>query len=172
MSLYAFTILIATAALVVGLPAYLVIRWKFDWLRERVCPRELLLIESSEERARAHRCGGKAFLRQRTTWIAMIGYSVALCALAFALSAFTSQSGGLGVGGKIILRIGVPLLLIPLMIARFRKWMQLFLREYLNDHGIPICQNCGYDLRGLVSGGCPECAWAFEGKKAPNEKCQ
>lgn len=29
--------------------------------------------------------------------------------------------------------------------------------EALNNRGIPVCMNCGYDLRGQVEPRCPEC---------------
>ncbi len=28
-----------------------------------------------------------------------------------------------------------------------------------HPHAVPICDNCGYDLTGNVSGACPECGW-------------
>jgi hypothetical protein len=49
---------------------------------------------------------------------------------------------------SIILCVVLPLHLIPLMAARYRKWMRVYLREYLNTHEIPICRKCGYNLRG------------------------
>lgn len=42
----------------------------------------------------------------------------------------------------------------------YRKPVQLALRKLLNDRGIPICMECGYDLRGLPEPRCPECGTA------------
>lgn len=42
---------------------------------------------------------------------------------------------------------------VPLYGSRLRK----FLRETLRSRGVPICADCGYDLRGQSSQRCPEC---------------
>jgi hypothetical protein len=39
----------------------------------------------------------------------------------------------------------------------FRRPIQRALRRELVSQGVPICIPCGYDLRGNVSGRCPEC---------------
>lgn len=44
----------------------------------------------------------------------------------------------------------------------FRTPVRRSLREDLVCKGVPICVNCGYDLRGLEEPRCPECGEAFD----------
>lgn len=46
-----------------------------------------------------------------------------------------------------------------------------YLREQLVAKGVPICIDCGYDLRGQVDPRCPECGAAFDPKliKRPSD---
>ncbi|MDM8006961.1 MAG: hypothetical protein QUV05_12555 [Phycisphaerae bacterium] len=46
----------------------------------------------------------------------------------------------------------------------WRKPCQRYLREQLAAKGVPICIECGYDLRGQVDPRCPECGTAFDPK--------
>jgi hypothetical protein len=39
----------------------------------------------------------------------------------------------------------------------WRQAYRRFLRQRLNEMGIPICMKCAYDLTGNTSGVCPEC---------------
>jgi hypothetical protein len=48
----------------------------------------------------------------------------------------------------------------------FRRPIQRDLREQLAKRGVPICIPCGYDLRGSVSGRCPECGAPSSGAAA------
>lgn len=41
-----------------------------------------------------------------------------------------------------------------------RRSMQQTLRAELRRRGVPVCQQCGYDLRGQVEPRCPECGTA------------
>ncbi len=43
-----------------------------------------------------------------------------------------------------------------------RDEIQRDLRGQLLDIGVPICLECGYDLRGQVEPRCPECGQPFE----------
>lgn len=38
------------------------------------------------------------------------------------------------------------------------------LREQLVERGLPVCLECGYDLRGQIDPRCPECATPFDEK--------
>jgi hypothetical protein len=173
-----FAIVIAVIALVVGLSTYALLRWKADWIRVRVLPREILFIDSAEERFRVQRCAGKALLRQRSTWIAFIAYCVVSSVLDLTLRELiiADTYGGrwpvVDVGTAIISRLVIPFSLAPLLFLWLRRWMRVYLREYLNDHGMPICRNCGYDLRGDVSGTCSECGTAFDEKDAADDESQ
>lgn len=43
----------------------------------------------------------------------------------------------------------------------YRKPLQGFLREKLNQIGVPTCLACGYDIRALTARRCPECGRPF-----------
>ena len=141
-----------------------IIRWQRHFFMRRMCPGELFFLESIDERNRVGDLGYTAFLKLWRTWITLLIYSAALALPSYALSEWlgtAAQRGQVSLAGArfaVLLPVIGQMFLIPLMCARYRKWMRAYLRRYLNDHGIPICQNCGYDLRGLVSRVCPECA--------------
>ena len=42
----------------------------------------------------------------------------------------------------------------------FRRPIRQHLRRQLNDAGVPVCMQCGYNLAGNTSGRCPECGTA------------
>jgi len=44
----------------------------------------------------------------------------------------------------------------------FREPLQRSLREQLVSRGVPICLECGYDLRGQTTPRCPECGTAYD----------
>lgn len=52
--------------------------------------------------------------------------------------------------------------LVELWLLR-RRALRL-LRERLIWLGVPVCGNCGYDLRGQTEPRCPECGWGFDPK--------
>jgi len=177
MSVTLITIIIAGVVVSVAF----ILRWQRHFVVVRISPREILFLESVEERYRVHGRGLNAFLRHRSTWIAFITYAVALAvpsvlASAGLMTIAVTRVGQWSVTGVILAAILCavipPLYLIPLMYARYRRWMRVFLRDYLNDRGIPICENCGYDLRGQVNPRCPECGTAFDGKNAVDDKGQ
>jgi len=159
--------LVVMIALVAVLSVAVILRWQRDLIIPRICPREMLFLDGIEERRRVHGRGLNAFLRHRSTWLGFIAYAVGLTVLSLGLAGLTiavsrvGQWSGTGVKLAAILCAVIPLHLIPLMYVRYREWMRVFLRQYLNDHGIPVCQGCGYDLRGQVHPRCPECGREF-----------
>lgn len=171
------TLAIITVAVVLVVAFSL--RWQRDSLIVCICPREILILKSVEERHRVHGRGLNAFLRHRSTWIAFISYAVAITVLSLGTAGLTiaatraGQWRATGVEVAAILCAVIPLFLIPLLYARYRKWMRVYLRQYLNDKGIAICRNCGYDLRGQVNPRCPECGAVFESKwEKTGKRCQ
>jgi hypothetical protein len=64
----------------------------------------------------------------------------------------------------------VPILLGPVQVLGFafgfqwawRKPMRRHLRRRLVALGVPVCLECGYDLRGQTEARCPECGAAFD----------
>jgi hypothetical protein len=53
---------------------------------------------------------------------------------------------------------GAAVFFVYLAAARRRR----FLRKLLREEGVIICLHCGYDLRGLTEGRCPECGHSFD----------
>jgi hypothetical protein len=51
-----------------------------------------------------------------------------------------------------------------------RKGVTRSAREYLNAHDVPVCLMCGYNLKGNLSGICPECGHPEQKKRAEKEK--
>ena len=50
-----------------------------------------------------------------------------------------------------------------LMVGQFWFWrhhIRKHVRQRLLEAGVPVCQTCGYDLRGQVDPRCPECGAA------------
>jgi len=164
-------ILLITTGVV--LTCTMILRWKRDAFIVLAGPSEILLIESKAERRRVYSEGKIAFLKKRSTWIAFIGYAVALGVLSVVVSAGLSTMADTRVGASSVIGAKLAaklcalipaLFLFPIMWVRDRRWMRVYLRQYLNDHGIPICQNCGYDLRGQGTPRCPECGTPSNGK--------
>ena len=60
-------------------------------------------------------------------------------------------------GGAIVAAIAGGLFW-PAKLRRDRRLRHRF-REYLSEHGVALCVQCGYDLRGQVEPRCPECGW-------------
>ena len=155
---------ITMVALGVLLSACFILRWQRHFIMRWICPSEIFLLESVEERNHVCDRGYIAFLKHWRTWITFVMYSAALALTLHTLSGFiiavtrVGQWSSTGVKLAVILcTVGPWLLLIPLMFAMYRKWMRAFLREYLNEHGIAVCRSCGYDLRGQAHPLCPEC---------------
>jgi len=166
--------LVVMITTVAALSGAVILWWQRDLIIRLICPCELLCLDRIEERRRVHGRGLNAFFRHQSTWIAFIAFAVGLTALSLGLAGltiFVSRAGhwrGIGMKLAAILCAVIPLHLIPLMYVRYRKWMRVFLRQYLNDHGIPLCRGCGYDLRGQVQARCPECGMEVTATDAPN----
>lgn len=160
----------AVIATVVAVPAIILI-WKRLFVMIRLCPCEILLVETTEERERLVMSGTRAFGKQRvrTPWAC---FAVSL----LAVYAFENLTGMMTLDGEWTLtradgvRAGIArlLTLFPLAVLFFllynawRRSMRMFLRRYLNAHGMPICMSCGYDLRDHIPGICPECGRSAE----------
>ncbi len=67
----------------------------------------------------------------------------------------------------VMLSVGV---VVPFVLLRYwyRTQTRRALRQILVAQGVAICERCGYDLTGNVSGRCPECGaptWAVQEKQ-------
>ena len=88
-------------------------------------------------------------------------WAIALWMLAQGRLASTLVNTGIPVWAGSAMAYGIYLLILVSSIAsplsqRHRE-IRRGLREMLADKGMSICQGCGYNLTGNVSGICPEC---------------
>lgn len=138
-----------------------------DWFILHFSPPEIRLLENKEERRGAYGSMMRSFYRDRRNWISVsmfalgVAFISLVCVIACALI-FHGPWSNIGIGVALILA----LMVIPLLAQVFdfywhRKRLSKYLRKYLNEHGVPICMPCGYDLRGQVDLYCPECGTPF-----------
>jgi hypothetical protein len=125
---------------------------------------ELALFESEEERKAVLKRFWRQLLRRKQYWLLVVAFSVGntvviACGSAFARQMFpgiphflvSTLIGGLAGAG-----VGLAIQYL------WHKPCQRYLREQLNAKAVPICLDCGYDLRGQVVPRCPECGKAFD----------
>jgi len=141
-----------------------VLRWKRVWIMETVCPDEIRFLETPEERLRAYGLGLNSFMVTRAFWLPLLITSVVAAIVTVELRELAFVAARRSFWSVHILRATLLMtkalaVLVPWAVTciTFRIWMRRFLRQYLNDQGIPICRKCGYDLRGLPRDRCPEC---------------
>jgi hypothetical protein len=79
-----------------------------------------------------------------TRWLTWFGLSIQLASVINAL--FWAVAGGLST------------------VYLFHRPYIRFLRQYLQDQGVPICLKCGYDLKGQIESRCSECGQEFDPK--------
>jgi hypothetical protein len=92
---------------------------------------------------------GRTKLATAFNWLAVFGGSLVI--LWFTGSYFAMLLGAVLLGG---------LLVSAESRLFFRAHWRRSLREQLVERGVPICLDCGYDLRGQVEPRCPECGTA------------
>lgn len=159
------TIIVATLVLVLWLLVSKLLHRNQDWIVTHIlCPPEILFLDSAAERGRVSNRALLAFWRRPATWISTLCYVGAATYLVLCLLKPTvALARALPGNADVKKEVGIAFLLIPvlclgpLLLLQFRRWMRGFLRDYLNEHGMPICRKCGYDLQGLDSPACPEC---------------
>lgn len=121
---------------------------------------ELTRFTTREEEIAAYvKASQQAGLPMRNTWpvrhalIVWISV-VVLWSAALGVCAFTFPSPSFLVGVAIfVCSVGI----VTGIVLRFRNPIRRELRRILVDKGVPICIACGYDLRALPPGRCPEC---------------
>jgi len=163
-----YTIILAAGAVVMIVCAVEILYANGDWITTNVlCPREIQRLRTREERGEVASRAFFAFLRRRTTWALALCYYAAAFLVSYGLREPTvafmrglpgSDAAKQVISGTFFLILQV--LPFALLVWHSRSWMRKFLREYLNDHGTPICRRCGYDLRGQAADRCPECGTA------------
>lgn len=120
--------------------------------------RELELLNVPGERKRVYWiCWNRASRRSRgvrlLTWCTT--YALAFLGMR-ALQPYSALTAGLVIPGLCAL----PWLAVYIFV--FRPRIRTEVRRELNRMGVPVCVNCGYDLRGQVENRCPECGNVHE----------
>lgn len=165
-------IMIVTFFLVIIIPGGIIIHLKHDWMTIHFyCPSEILFFDTVVERSRVYSKAYRAYVRRPVIIILMFGYiATAIFAAKWLMGPTVVWFKALPGNPEINRFLCFMFLMIPIFCGfplfcwHGRRWMRKYLRTYLNEHGIPICMNCGYDLRGQVSPSCPECGTEFEKK--------
>lgn len=142
------------------IPLFIVMCVYRNWIIWHTAPPEIRRIDNKEELFRVHQSGMKEFRSSGNSRPILFRVTLLPLLLGIACMMLTRngpwQSHGIWLGA--LLCGLLPFLLgIPLSYSRYYKWMTIYVRQYLNDHEMPICMNCGYDLRGLTHARCPEC---------------
>lgn len=145
-------------------------------------PPEANLISLPDERHRVLSRCNIDFLRIRSTWGLILGFSVGAGLYVLLLDSSLSELVSCvipapvqGLPQRIIMYYACPVLvLLFLIFRRYRAFSRDYFREYLTGCGIPVCVLCGYDLRGQVDPRCPECGteFALTGNGIGDPKCQ
>ena len=164
-----FILLLSFMMLILLLGAIIMHR-KRDWMVVHIyCPSEILFFDTEAERSKLCSQAITAFMRRPVTWILLLSYACVGSLLCDGLKEPTIiLANEMPVNDEIKQFVWVLFMLIPLWCPSLifcwhgRRWMRRYLRTYLNEHGVPICLNCGYDLRGLPESRCPECGTEFK----------
>lgn len=122
---------------------------------------ELARFASDEEARDAYRAGVQQARRSFRFWLLLVVIYVALpafLAVAFIGLPFVARA-------PVAVRSGVIAALIAsgglvLFHWGLRKPVRSRLRRELAQRGVPVCVECGYDLRGQAEPRCPECGAA------------
>jgi hypothetical protein len=127
---------------------------------------ELHLFENDESRKKALGLARSLFTKSPAFWVRYFGYGLlGITFVAVFLRVFRVFEGVPSlprfVRGLPIVLIEVWLLDIITMYLT-KNTIRHSLRLQLQEIGIPVCLNCGYDLRGQVEPRCSECGRAFD----------
>ena len=119
---------------------------------------ELLLLEEAAERKTVFRDSWKRVRHERSMVQRGAQFGVAAGVIVGAAALPVSRYLGLsGVSVGWITGAAAGLCGALALRSFVHKPLQLSIRRTLVERGIPVCITCGYNLRGNVSGVCPEC---------------
>ena len=119
---------------------------------------ELARFESTNQKRDAWEVAELAVVRRPAYWISAI-----IIMLVDIWIVFSLHSWGVPMSRRGAIRGTLLILAVLATMAlgwTFRKTIRHSLRKQLVDRGVPICINCGYDLRGSKDR-CPECGTGF-----------
>ncbi|MGE0479252.1 MAG: hypothetical protein AB7Q17_02150 [Phycisphaerae bacterium] len=140
-----------------------------EWLNRRVwwlppsVERELAALEAPELRMRVRR---RVYYRLLTDWryilanvLGILLIAVVVPFLIVTVARYWRMMVGPGSGGLIGGVVGGVLGGTVGFggVWLFRRRLQRSVRGFLNEHGVPVCEPCGYRLEGHTSARCPEC---------------
>ncbi len=125
-------------------------------LRRRLIP-ELQLLQSAEDEKAAFAYAMRETYRRTGYWLVyLIGIAITL-GLRMCLEDRGDFAWWLR---EFLLVVGFGGMPVFCLFA-FSRRIRVFVRKELLARGIPVCQACGYALRGLVLARCPECCEPF-----------
>jgi hypothetical protein len=119
---------------------------------------ELRLFEDRKVRSQAFRQARNRVLLERGRWLLILACIVTSGICAGLLGFWMKTQLGLRtpwLNGALGAIAGAATVWVAHFL--FRRPVQRHLRERLRALGVPVCLVCGYNLRGNLSGRCPEC---------------
>lgn len=125
---------------------------------------ELLLFPNDDTRKKALKLALQKALRSPMAWLCVIGCSIGI-QLYFRLVVLKIALFALHLPGALISAIssGIAVWLsVTLLFSVGRNKVRQSLRLQLREMHVPVCQHCGYDLRGQVEARCPECGREYD----------
>ena len=163
------TILFVVGMVIAVVLVVQIVTAKSDWITAHVlCPREIQRLPTNEERRHVASRAFVSFLRRPRTWGLLLCYTSIATVIIYGVKGPVvtlvrilpgSDTTKQAIGATSLL--AVQLFPFALLLWHWRYWMHKYLRDYLNERGMPTCRRCGYDLRGRVSAICPECGTTF-----------
>ena len=123
---------------------------------EKAIP-ELSRYATVDERFAVLKAWNRYFFRRWQSWMGMVGSGVIVMLIMLPAWKWLMSKGlpPVAVGGICGGVIGGGS--VALLQIFFRQRMLRFIRDDLNRKGLPICRECGYDLRQISEPRCPEC---------------
>ena len=115
---------------------------------------ELERLPTGEARRKAAGRAIRAVTSHWLYWVAVAGIAGAEVVIQFKLPRLIPMAWR---GTVRWLVVALTLFACWALILSFKKTIRRTLWGALVEHGIPCCGSCGYDLKGNLSGTCPEC---------------
>jgi hypothetical protein len=128
------------------------VRWPKSWLYP-----ELNLFPTEEDRKKAGRAANWIILGSWSFWLGLPTILVGFPLLDHLVHRLNLLTGSVGALFRIALMSVCPCVCVIGIVWLKARQVRRFLRQRLQEVGVPICVQCSYDLTGNTSGICPEC---------------